>query len=321
MEIRLQKVLAQAGLASRRKAEELIAAGRVEVNGKVVRELGTKVDPNADLVRVDGKPLGERERKVYYVLYKPTGMVTTLSDPQGRPTILDCLQGIPERVFAVGRLDWDAEGALIVTNDGDLANRVMHPTFQVPRTDLAKVKGEPDAATLQKLRDGVRLEDGMIKPEHVELERETEKNTWLRLVVAEGRPHLVKRLCAAVGHPVVRLFRPQYAGIGVEGLRPGRHRPLTAVEVEALRRSGPNSPRPEGPLRMPARRHRVGPAPAASPRPDPTDGADRTNRTDRTYRMNLNDRANRVDRTTRPTRRPTARPTGRPSPGAKRRPR
>ena len=263
MEQRLQKVLAQAGVASRRKAEELISQGRVEVNGRVVRELGTKVDAARDLVRVDGKLLAERERKVYFVLYKPPGMVTTLSDPQGRPTIKDCLQPVRERVFAVGRLDWDAEGALLITNDGEVAHRLMHPRFQVPRTYLAKVKGQPDPATLSLLREGVRLEDGLVKPEQVELERATDKNTWLRLVVAEGRPHLVKRLCAAVGHPVVRLFRPQYAGIGVEGLKPGELRPLSAVEVEQLRHAGPVVGSAEAPLRMPARRHR----PATSTRP------------------------------------------------------
>jgi 23S rRNA pseudouridine2605 synthase len=262
MEIRLQKVLAQAGLASRRKAEELIAQGRIEVNGKIVREPGTKVDPQRDLVRVDGRLLADREKKVYFILYKPAGMVTTLSDPQGRPTIKDCLKGISERVFAVGRLDWDAEGALLLTNDGELANHLMHPRYQVPRTYLAKVKGEPDAATLAKLREGVRLEDGVIKPERVEIERETEKNTWVRLVVAEGRPHLVKRLCAAVGHPVVRLFRPQYATIGVVGLQPGEYRVLTPPEVESLRRAGPATAT-DAPLRMPARRHR--PRPTAAP--------------------------------------------------------
>ncbi|HEY3447003.1 MAG TPA: pseudouridine synthase [Myxococcales bacterium] len=256
MELRLQKVLAQAGVASRRKAEELITAGRIEVNGKIVREMGLKVDPQSDIVKVDGRVLGEREQKCYFVLYKPTGMVTTLSDPQGRPTIKDCIGTIRERVFAVGRLDWDAEGALIITNDGELANRLMHPRYQVPRTYLAKVKGEPDAATLQKLRDGVRLEDGFIKPEQVELEKEAEKNTWIRLVVAEGRPHLVKRLCAAIGHPVVRLFRPQYAGIGVAGLRPGKWRALEPEEIESLKHAGPDLPAQEGPFKMPARRHR-----------------------------------------------------------------
>lgn len=276
MELRLQKVLAQAGVASRRKAEELIEQGRVEVNGKVVRELGTKVDPQSDILKVDGRLVAEREKKCYFVLYKPGNMVTTLSDPQGRPTIKDCLKTIRERVFAVGRLDWDAEGALLITNDGELANRLMHPRYQVPRTYLAKVKGEPDAATLQKMRDGVRLEDGFVKPERVDLEKETEKNTWVRLVVHEGRPHLVKRLCAAVGHPVVRLFRPQYAGIGVAGLRPGMWRALTPEEIASLKRAGPDTEMPEGPLKMPARRHR--PSEPRQDRPSRPSRSDRPRR-------------------------------------------
>jgi 23S rRNA pseudouridine2605 synthase len=280
MEIRLQKVLAQAGVASRRKAEALIAEGRVDVNGAVVRELGTKVDPARDLIRVDGALLKDKERKVYYALYKPPGMVTTLSDPEGRPTVADCLRGIEERVFVVGRLDWDAEGALIATNDGELANRLMHPRYGAARTYLAKVKGEPDGATLEKLREGVTLEDGFARPESVEVQSPTPKNTWLKLVVKEGRPHLIKRLCAAIGHPVVRLFRPQYAGVSVEGMVPGTYRPLTQDEVAMLQRAG------EGPveaptsqvIRLPARRHRAAPKrpvecdrqtanPAAQPQP------------------------------------------------------
>mgnify|MGYP000918740347 CR=1 FL=1 len=218
MEIRLQKALAQAGIASRRKAEELIAAGRVEVNGEIVTELGTRVDPGRDIIRVDRKVL-ETERKVYFVLFKPTGVITTLSDPQGRPTVSDLLEGVRERVFAVGRLDFDAEGALIVTNDGELANRLMHPRYGVPRVYLAKVKGVPDQATLAKLRSGVMLEDGMARPDSVEVQSLAERNTWLKLVLSEGRPHLVKRLCAAIGHPVVRLYRPSYGGVSAEGLK------------------------------------------------------------------------------------------------------
>jgi 23S rRNA pseudouridine2605 synthase len=261
MEIRLQKVLAQAGLASRRKAEALIAEGRVEVNGAIVRTLGTKVDPARDLIRVDGALLKEKERKVYYALYKPPEMVTTLSDPEGRATVADCLKGIEERVFVVGRLDWDAEGALIATNDGDLAHRLMHPRFGAQRTYLAKVKGQPDEATLAKLREGVRLEDGVARPESVEVQSPTPKNTWLKLVVTEGRSHLIKRLCAAIGHPVVRLFRPQYAGISVEGMAPGTYRPLTPEEIAALKRAaeGEGERPPSADLRLPARRHRARP--------------------------------------------------------------
>jgi 23S rRNA pseudouridine2605 synthase len=265
MEIRLQKALAQAGVASRRRAEQMIVAGEIEVNGAIVRELGTKVDPERDLIRVRGKLLASPEHKVYFVLHKPAGMVTTFHDPQGRPTIQQCLEGIEERVFAVGRLDWDAEGALIITNDGELTHRLMHPRFEVPRTYLAKVKGEPDTATLEKLRSGVQLEDGMVHPTEVEVRERTEKNTWLRIGVAEGRTHLIKRLCAAVGHPVVRLFRAQYAGIGVDGLAPGRWRPLTQEEVQRLTRAGPLSASPAPLLRLPPRHHRPSQEPRSTP--------------------------------------------------------
>ncbi|MGI5865019.1 MAG: pseudouridine synthase, partial [Myxococcales bacterium] len=250
----MQRALAQAGVASRRKAEELIAAGRVEVNGQIVTELGTRVDPERDVIRVDRKVL-ETERKVYFVLFKPTGVVTTLSDPQGRPTIRDLLEGVRERVFAVGRLDFDAEGALIVTNDGELANRLMHPRYQVPRVYLAKVKGVPDDATLDKLRSGVTLEDGMARPDSVEVQSRAERNTWLKLVLTEGRPHLVKRMCAAIGHPVVRLYRPSYGGVSVEGLRPGQFRQLTPSEVGVLRRGGRGGAGAE--LKLPPRHHRA----------------------------------------------------------------
>ena len=158
VKVRLQKALAQAGVASRRKAEELIAAGKVEVNGTIVTEQGVQVEPDRDLIRVNGRLL-ETEKKVYFVLYKPPEVVTTLSDPQGRTTVKEYLKDVRQRVFAVGRLDYDAEGALIVTNDGDLANRLMHPRFQVPRVYMAKVKGVPDAATMAQAKKGVRLED------------------------------------------------------------------------------------------------------------------------------------------------------------------
>ena len=265
MEMRLQKALAQAGVASRRHGEELISAGRVEVNGAIVRTLGTKVDPDRDLIRVDGELVASKEQKVYLVLFKPVGVVTTLSDPQGRRTVRDLLQGVSERVFAVGRLDYDAEGALLVTNDGDLANRLMHPRYGVPRTYLAKVKGEPDEATLALLRTGVRLEDGVARPDRAQVHTRAERNTWLELVVSEGRPHLVKRLCAAIGHPVVRLFRPRYAGIGVEGLSPGAWRALTSVEVDSLRRvaQGDRLP-PEPPIKLPPRQHRAEESEAAA---------------------------------------------------------
>jgi 23S rRNA pseudouridine2605 synthase len=252
---RLQKYLARAGVASRRHAEDLITEGRVTVNNQKVTELGSKVSPG-DLVMVDGNLVTPPEESSYFLLYKPVGVVTTLSDPQGRPTVADYLEKTGKRLFPVGRLDYDAEGALLVTNDGELAHKLTHPSFQVPRTYLAKVKGTPDAATLDKLRGGVRLEDGMATPLSVDVFEQAERNTWLKLVVAEGRPHLIKRLCAAVGSPVVRLYRPSYAGITVEGLRPGELRPLSTHQVRQLQEVADGKATPaEKDLKLPPRRH------------------------------------------------------------------
>jgi 23S rRNA pseudouridine2605 synthase len=270
-EERLQKFLASAGVASRRKAEALILEGRVKVNEAAVRVLGTKVDPARDLVTVDGRPVSARAERAHYLLYKPPGCVTTSSDPEGRPTALDYLRGVPERVFPVGRLDFDAEGALLFTDDGEIANRLGHPRYGHRRVYLAKVKGEPPAEALERLRAGVRLEDGPARALEAEVHEKAERNVWIRLVVGEGRTHLVKRLCEAVGLQIVRLFRPEFGGISVEGLRPGQFRPLAAAEVRRLRAAvglAPPSPA-EAPRALPkaARRHGHGPPPAPPPRP------------------------------------------------------
>ena len=259
---RLQKILAHAGVASRRKAEELIEAGHVSVNGKVVRELGSKADLDQDLIQVDGRTIRETQDKVYYVLYKPAGCVTTLSDPENRPTIKAYLEEIPERVYPVGRLDYDVEGALIVTNDGDLAFSMMHPRFGVRRTYLAKVHGVPAAEQLERIRRGVRLEDGRARALEADLHSRTPKNTWVRVVVAEGRQHLVKRLMEAVGAPVQKLHRADYGGIGVGGMRPGEVRELTRAEVQSLRaQAGKKAEASDrrAPVALPARRHGHGP--------------------------------------------------------------
>ena len=259
---RLQKILAHAGVASRRKAEELIEAGHVSVNGTVVRELGSKADLDQDLIQVDGRTIRETQDKVYYVLYKPAGCVTTLSDPENRPTIKAYLEEIPERVYPVGRLDYDVEGALIVTNDGDLAFSMMHPRFGVRRTYLAKVHGVPAAEQLERLRRGVRLEDGRARALEADLHSRTPRNTWVRVVVAEGRQHLVKRLMEAVGAPVQKLHRADYGGIGVAGMRPGEVRELTRAEVQSLRaQAGKKAEASDrrAPVALPARRHGHGP--------------------------------------------------------------
>jgi 23S rRNA pseudouridine2605 synthase len=259
---RLQKILAHAGVASRRKAEALIESGKVTVNGKVVRELGSKANLDEDLIQVDGRTIRETQDKVYYVLYKPAGCVTTLSDPEDRPTIKRYLEHIPERVYPVGRLDYDVEGALIVTNDGDLAFSMMHPKFGVRRTYLAKVHGVPSPEQIERLRKGVRLEDGRARALEADLHSRTPKNTWVRVVVAEGRQHLVKRLMEAAGAPVQKLHRADYGGIGVAGMRPGELRELTRAEVQLLRsqagKKAEASERPR-PVALPARRHGHGP--------------------------------------------------------------
>ena len=233
--VRLQKFLAEAGLASRRKAEEIIQSGRVKVNGLVVKELGSKVTPGRDLVVVDGKAIEVNAERRYILLYKPPGCVTTLSDPQGRPTARGYLSGVEERVFPVGRLDYDAEGALLFTDDGELANRLAHPRYGHRRIYLVKTKGVPDEAALRRMVEGVRLEDGPAKAISAEVHEKAETNTWIKIVVGEGRFHLVKRLCEAVGLPVLRLYRPEFGGITVARLRPGHWRELTHEEVQTMR--------------------------------------------------------------------------------------
>jgi 23S rRNA pseudouridine2605 synthase len=256
-EERLQKYLSRAGVASRRHAEVLITEGRVHVNGKKITVLGSKVDPEVDQVTVDGRSISVADERTYLLLYKPPNVVTTLSDPQGRPTVADYFSPGESRVFPIGRLDYDAEGALLLTDDGNLANKLMHPKFGVERTYLVKVKGIPSDTALEKLRGGVRLEDGMATPKSVDRYETAERNTWLKLVVTEGRPHLIKRLCAAIGHPVLRLFRPSHAGISLLGLRPGQIRRLSREEVQTLEMVASGHPAPPTELKLPARRHRA----------------------------------------------------------------
>jgi len=266
---RLQKFLARAGVASRREAEKLIASGRVAVNNQTVAEMGTKV-ASSDLVTVDGRLVDAPEARSYFLFYKPPGVVTTMQDPQGRQTIADFVDQIPGRVFPVGRLDYDAEGALLLTDDGALAHRLTHPKFGVLRVYLAKVRGVPTPEALEKLRRGVRLEDGMASPKSVEIFEKVEKNTWLKIAVSEGRPHLIKRLCAAIGHPVQRLFRPSQGGLAVGGLRPGEMRALSAAEIALVRRVAQGErPPAQAKMHLPARRHRPTAPVEATPSPKP----------------------------------------------------
>ena len=225
---RLQKVLAAAGLGSRRACEELIAEGRVTVDGAVAT-LGQRVDPETAQVAVDGVPLSVRPGLVYYLLNKPPGVVTTASDPEGRPTVVDLVPREP-RVFPVGRLDADTQGLLILTNDGDLAHRLTHPSSGVEKEYLAEVEGVPTPGELRQLRTGVLLDDGMTAPAKASLV----PPRGIRLTIHEGRKRQVRRMCAAIGHPVVRLVRVRIGPLADRSLAPGQWRALRPDEVRAL---------------------------------------------------------------------------------------
>ncbi|MBK7975012.1 MAG: rRNA pseudouridine synthase [Deltaproteobacteria bacterium] len=224
---RIQKVLSRAGVASRREAERLLLAGRVSVNGSVVRKLGTSVDPAHDRIEVDTKVLRPDAREpVVLALHKPRRVVTTLSDPEGRPTVRDLLAGYDRRVYPVGRLDWDAEGLVLLTDDGDLAHRLMHPSFEVPRTYRVKVKGRVPAVLPRRLAEGIHLDDGPGRAENVRILSVLDANSWLELTVREGRHHFVKRLLEAHGHPVLRIQRITYGPVTLADLGVGRWRKL-----------------------------------------------------------------------------------------------
>jgi 23S rRNA pseudouridine2605 synthase len=233
---RLQKILAKAGIASRREAERMVREGRVSVNGKVVETLGLKADSSRDHIRVDGRMLPRFEPKVFLLLNKPRGYLSTVRDPRGRPTIMDLLKDVKWRVYPVGRLDFDAEGLLLLTNDGDLAHLLSHPRFSIPKTYLVKVGGVPDEKKIARLRRGVRLEDGEAKAVFCKLIRERDKNSWLRVVVMEGRNRLIKRMFLAIGHPVLKLKRIEYGPIQLGDLPFGHYRYLTLGEMEKLSR-------------------------------------------------------------------------------------
>lgn len=232
--LRLQKFLAECGVASRRAAEVMIREGRVRVNGGIAA-LGQSVDPEKDQVMADGKPVSA-DHKVYVVLNKPANVITTARDTHGRKTVLDCLNGLGERVFPVGRLDRDVEGVLIFTNDGEMAHRLMHPSFGVNKVYLAWVQGHVTPETVRRLEKGVPLEDGMTSPAQAAILNCGKNGTLLRLTLHEGRKREVKRMCAAVGHPVITLHRVAFGNIRVQGLRPGEWRRLSPAEIGQLRR-------------------------------------------------------------------------------------
>jgi pseudouridine synthase len=233
---RLQKILSQAGVASRRASEQLMLDGRVTVNGKTVRELGTKADPAADDIRVDGRRIKLPERHRYILLNKPRGYVTTRSDPHKRPTVVD-LVGAREYVYPVGRLDFDSEGLLLLTNDGDLASRLTHPSHEVSRVYEVRVLGIPDAHDLQRLSRGIVIEGRPTDPAQVELlpGKRDDEHATLRVTIHEGRNRQVRNMCEAIGHPVARLRRVAIGPIRDDRLKPGQWRELRAEEVARLR--------------------------------------------------------------------------------------
>ena len=234
--VRLQKVLAQAGLGSRRVAEDLIDRGRVRVNGERA-VLGRRVDPESDVIEVDGAQIGVKAGLVHYLLNKPVGVVTTVSDPQGRPTVVDLVPS-DTRVFPVGRLDADTEGLLILTNDGDLTHRLTHPSFGVEKDYLVMVEGSPSRGALRTLREGVELDDGLTSPAKVS----QVGDSLIRITIHEGRNRQVRRMCESVGHPVLRLVRTRIGPLAERGLAPGEWRELTQDEVRALERAVAQKP-------------------------------------------------------------------------------
>ncbi|WNQ09327.1 pseudouridine synthase [Paenibacillus aurantius] len=243
---RLQKVLAQAGLASRRKCEEYITQGRVEVNGEQIRTLGAKVDPVSDVIKVDGR-LINRQNKIYLVLNKPKGVITSAKDPEGRKVVTDFLPGVKERVYPIGRLDYDTEGLLLLTNDGDFANLLTHPKHHVPRTYRATVKGTPHGTLLERLQKGIMLEDGMTAPAEVDYhDVNPEKNeSVITITIYEGRNRQVRRMFEAIHFPVIKLKRIKFGPLLLSGLPRGKFRPLTTEEIEELKKAaleaGPSS--------------------------------------------------------------------------------
>jgi len=248
---RLQKYLSLAGVTSRRNAELLIEEGRVKVNGRTVTEQGTTVTPGRSKVEVDGKAVFWNPERNTILLYKPVGTITTLDDPEGRPTVIDLLPKRLPRVVPVGRLDWDSEGLLLLTNDGELAHALTHPSRKIQKIYHVKLKGEvrDDSKPLLQLKEGVELDDGMIKPDRVAHLRFTGNHTWIEIELHSGKNRVIRRMCDAVGHDVLKLRRVGFAGLELGSLNPGEFRDLSAVEVDQLRNEGGLNYRDRPPVR------------------------------------------------------------------------
>ncbi len=233
MQERIQKIIARAGICSRRKAEEYIAAGRVTVDGKLVTQPGTKVDPELARISVDGKPV-RLEEKVYILLNKPTGYVTTMSDPQGRPIVTDLLSGIKHRIFPVGRLDLDSEGALILTNDGALANKIIHPRYEVNKTYEATIQGFPEPEGMKQLEQGILLEGQKTWPAKLKILGRQKGTTTIEVIIHEGKKRQVRKMFQAIGHHVLRLKRTAYGRLRLGTLGRGQHRFLNKNDIKNI---------------------------------------------------------------------------------------
>lgn len=235
MEERLQKILARSGIASRRVAEQLIKDGKVSVDGKVVTEMGLRLDPDCHCIEFEGRPLTLEEQKIYILLNKPRGYVTTMRDPQGRPIVNSLLKGtVKERVFPVGRLDLDTEGALLLTNDGELAQRVQHPSHEVNKTYEARVAGLPSTRELARLEKGILLEGAMTWPAKIRMLAQSKKDTTIRIVIHEGKKRQVRKMFDAIGHRVLALKRIAYGRLGLGDLEVGKFRFLTPADIDLI---------------------------------------------------------------------------------------
>lgn len=234
MQERLQKILAKAGVASRRRAEELIRQGKVTVDGRVVTELGTKADPHSQVIECNGVPINAPEKKVYLLLNKPAGYLSTVDDPQGRPIVTDLLRDVKERVYPVGRLDLDTEGALLLTNDGELAQKILHPRHEVNKTYEAVVEGRPAGKKIAALSKGIMLEGKKTWPADIKILRKDTQSTLIRIIIHEGRKRQVRKMFEAIGHPVLKLKRTAYGRLGLEGLGMGKYRFLTNRDIKFI---------------------------------------------------------------------------------------
>jgi len=248
---RLQKILSAAGICSRREAETLILEGKVAVNGKVASELGVKADPDKDVIKVEGHRVDTGGHKLYLMLNKPRGYISSTKDPEGRKTVTELMGKGFQRVYPVGRLDYDSEGLLLLTNDGDFANLVTHPSREVSKTYRVKVRGVMTDEELKKLASGVMLEDGMTAPARVKKEKLSETNSWIDITIHEGRNRQVRRMCDALGHPVLKLKRTKVGPLEIGQLEPGEFRELTKSEIMAMLEAAGVKCRDKAPARGP----------------------------------------------------------------------